>query len=251
MILGTARWSEGGVERRALVSPLPSDPERLVDLHRVERIRLAKLGEGRAELLAEALVPGSLRQILEGGARALSRLRQTLAYADKWHGRNPLPESLAPRLREVRLLPCLPRPSALRRFDGTHLDRLSVGGPGATVHGVPRPTLALVGLHAGRPAGICLALEEGESSVLGAWLSVGQEPGGLSLHCRGEGVEADTTLWQDLPLPSLRPGEVLLLPLPTFRPLAVLVPGARFEVRADFETLPLRLGREALHPTVQ
>ncbi|NTV76339.1 MAG: hypothetical protein HGA66_19325, partial [Holophaga sp.] len=48
MRLGTACWAEGPTERRALVAQLPSDPARVVDLNRLERLRLAKLGEGRA-----------------------------------------------------------------------------------------------------------------------------------------------------------------------------------------------------------
>ena len=71
MILGTASWTEGAAERRALVAPLPSG--RLADLHRIEQLRLKKLGEGDPERLAEAMVPPSLRRILEGGARALAR----------------------------------------------------------------------------------------------------------------------------------------------------------------------------------
>ena len=54
MKLGTALLTEPGRERRALVSPLPSDPGRVVDLHAVEAERLRKLGEGQAWALAEA-----------------------------------------------------------------------------------------------------------------------------------------------------------------------------------------------------
>ncbi|HEY3270044.1 MAG TPA: hypothetical protein VGJ89_02420, partial [Geothrix sp.] len=68
MLLGTAAWSEGPLERRALVGRLASG--RLADLNRIEAIRLRKLGEGDPERLAEALVPASLRRLLEGGSRA-------------------------------------------------------------------------------------------------------------------------------------------------------------------------------------
>ena len=94
MLLGTAAWSEGPVERRALVGRLASG--RLADLNRIEAIRLRKLGEGDPERLAEALVPASLRRLLEGGPRALARAKQTLAYAEKWDRRDTLPVSLAP-----------------------------------------------------------------------------------------------------------------------------------------------------------
>ena len=40
MKLGTALAPGHGAERRILVSPLPSDPERVVDLHAVEAERL-------------------------------------------------------------------------------------------------------------------------------------------------------------------------------------------------------------------
>ena len=55
MLLGTATWSEGPVDRRALVARLASG--RLADLNRIEAIRLRKLGEGEPEPLADALVP--------------------------------------------------------------------------------------------------------------------------------------------------------------------------------------------------
>ena len=153
MKLGTAVWSEGTSERRALVAELPSDPDRVVDLNRLEHLRLAKLGEGWAERMAAALVPGDLRQLLEGGPRAIHRARQVLAYAEKWARRGGLPESLAPRAGSVRMLACLPRPLALRRWDGRVLDRLAVQGPSGTLAGLPTPTLALAGLHGDQPAG--------------------------------------------------------------------------------------------------
>jgi hypothetical protein len=253
MLVGTAQWSEGSLVRKAVVAPLPSDPERLVDLNQVERVRLAKMGEGRAEDLAETLVPTSLRRVLEGGFRAVNRLRQALAYADKWHNKTSLPESLAPRLENVRLLSCIPRPAALRRFDGTYLDRMSIHGPGSVVHEVPAPTLALVGQYPGRPAGVCIAMEDSNSTVIGAWLSLDTAlEGALSLRRQGEDPrETDVTIWQDLEIPSLLASEIFLLPPPVWKPLPTLVSGARFEVATAFETLHLRLGKDSLHPTVQ
>lgn len=249
--LGTALWVEGGLERRALVAPLPSDPTRLVDLNRMERMRQAKLGEGEPEALADVLVPASLRRVLQGGTRALARIRQTLSYAEKWHRRRPLAEPLAPSLDRVRLLPCLPRPMALRHLEGGHLDRLALKGPGAEVRGDLHPTLALVGMAGGRIAGCCLALEDGAATVLGAWLDLDLElHGGLSLVCGDRQAAPASLPWQGLALPELRPAEVVLLPTPEWAGLHP-APGARLEVRASFEWMPLRWGGVGLHPTVQ
>jgi len=251
--LGTAVWAEGAVERRALVAPLPSDPGRLVDLHRVEQVRLAKLGEGHAEALAEALVPPSLRQVLEGGPRALQRVRQTLAYAEKWTRRGDLPEVLARAATAVRLLPCLPRPASLRRGDGTHLDRLTVLGPGAVLGSMPHPTMAVVGLHQGAGlAGWCLALEDAAGAVLGGWLTL--EPpldDVLELRCGAQHRRIPMDAWSGLEVPELRAAEVMLLPAPKVRPLPALVPGSEFSVVAAFDTLTLRLGGEVPHLTLQ
>jgi len=251
--LGTACWSEGAVERRALVAPLPSAPSRLVDLHRVEQVRLARLGEGRAESLAEVLVPPSLRQVLEGGPRALQRLRQTLAYAEKWIRRGDLPDLLAPSADAVRMLPCLPRPLALRRGDGTHLDRLTVQGPGGTLGAVPQPTLAAVGLHRGGGiAGWCLALEDGVGAVLGGWMVLGYPgEGTLELRCGSHHRRVPLDTWDGLEVPGMRAGEVVILPAPKLRPIPGLVPGSDFSVTAPFETLVLRLGTDIPHLTVQ
>lgn len=251
MKVGTASWMEGTRERRAVVAPLPSDPGRVVDLNRVERIRLGKLGEGRAEGLAEVLVPSSLRQVLEGGTRALARLRQTLAYAEKWHGRGTLPEGLAPRLEQVTLLPCLPRPVTVRRLDGSCLDRLDVRGPGAVLRSLPRPTFGLVGIHGGRVGGLCLGLEDGEGVVLGAWVNLGPEPEALVMRVRDTVLRVEADAWDTLKSPRMRAGEVVMLPPPVWALPGPLPPGGRLEVSAGFECLSLSMGKEAMHPTVQ
>ncbi len=250
--LGTAQWVEGASERRALVAPLPSDTSRLVDLNRVERMRLSKLGEGRAEVLADALVPSSLRLVLEGGSRAIQRLRQTLAYAEKWTRRGDLPESLAPWIGSVRLLPCLPRPVALRRADGTHLDRLGIQGPGSVMKTMPQPTLAMVGLHRGGVIGWCLGAEDAVGAVLGNWMILDQpREGFIELRSGTHHRRVPLDTWADLELPSLRPAEVVLLPPPKLRALPGLVSGSDFRVCAPFDTMTLRLGTDIPHPTVQ
>ena len=249
MLLGTAIWSEGPVERRALVARLASG--RLADLNRIEAIRLRKLGEGEPERLADALVPASLRRVLEGGTRALARVRQTLAYAEKWERRGTLPETLAPRPESADLLPCLPRPVALRRLDGPGLDRFAVKGPGAQLSGPPQPGLAALGLAGGGIAGFCLVLEDAGGAVLGAWM-VDEWPRG-SLELKAEGIRRSAPLraWEGLELPPLRPGEILLLPPPRLKPLPHLAAGTRIQVSVPFEVLALRGGPEGVHPTVQ
>lgn len=251
--LGTATWTEGATERRALVAPLPSDPSRLVDLHRMEQVRLAKLGEGRAEALADALVPPSLRQVVEGGPRALQRLRQTLAYAEKWVRRGDLPEFLALPTSAVRMLPCLPRPVVLRRGDGTHLDRLAVQGPGGTLETVPQPTLAVVGLHRGAgTAGWCLALENATGAVLGGWMVLGcPQEGVIELRSGFHQRRIPMDTWAGLEIPALRAGEVVILPAPRLRPIPGLVGGSDFSIEAPFDSLALRLGTDIPHLTVQ
>jgi hypothetical protein len=251
MRLGTASWAEGPAERRALVALLPSDPARIVDLNRLERLRLAKLGEGRAEALAAELVPASLRQLLEGGPRALNRARQVLAYAEKWEARHGLPEALAPRAADVDLLPCLPRPAAVRRWDGAFLDHLAVQGPGGVLAQPPAPTLAWVGLQGGTVAGICLALDNAPGVVLGAWLELDLDwEGTLELVLGGRRRRVPLDTWRDLAPRDPRPAEVVLAPPPRFRPLPAQ-PGGILQVAAPMETLALHLSESLVHPTVQ
>lgn len=251
MKLGTAFWREGGAGRTALVAELPADPDRVVDLNRLEQLRLAKLGEGWAERLADARVPADLKGLLEGGPRALLRARRALAYAEKWQRRGGLPETLAPRRESVRLLPCLPRPRTLRRWDGTPLDVLAVQGPGDTLGSLPMPTLALVGLHGERPAGCCLALEHAHGVALGAWLELDPDwDGALEFRLDGQRRRLPLDAWRGLVPPRMEAGEVVLAPPPRLR----LGPGhGVVEVRlaAAFETLTLHLADAGVHPTMQ
>ena len=251
MKLGTAVWSEGSGERLALVAELPSDPGRVVDLNRLEHLRLAKLGEGWADRMAQALVPPSLRALLEGGPRAIQRARQVLAYAEKWHKRGGLPESLAPRADQVRMLACLPRPLAMRRWDGTPLDRLAVQGPGGALGSLPAPTLALVGLLGDHPAGCCLAMEHAHGVALGAWLELDPDwEGALELSLGGQHRRLPLDAWRGLAMPGLRPAEVMLAPPPHLR-LGQGEPGMEVRLVSAFETLTLRLADGGVHPTMQ
>jgi hypothetical protein len=250
MRLGTAVWSEGAVERRALVAPLADG--RLADLNRIERVRQAKLGEGAPDALADALVPPSLRRVLEAGPRALQRAKQAIAYAEKWARRGDLPDTLARPPACVRLLPCLPRPSSLRTAHGEHLDRLRILGPGAWLPAAPEAGLAVLGQADGRVAGFCLALRAEGVTVLGAWLLV-EAPFGGELRLRADHHKRSASLevYEGLELPSLRAAEALLLPPLRLRALPALEPGADLEVLAAFDALTVHLGPEALQGTVQ
>lgn len=231
MILGTASWLEGPAERRALVARLGED--RVADLSRIEAYRLRKLGEGRPEALAEALVPPSLRLLLESGPRALQRTRQAFAYAEKWLKRGDLPEVLAPSTEAVRMLPCLPRPAALRTSSGVLLDRLALRGSGARLGLTPFATLAVAGLAGGGFAGWCLALEAAETTLLGAWLCVGPLPQGrLELVQGAHHRSVPLSAWEDADLPDLRPAELCLLPPPRWKAL----PEPEREVRLSLRT---------------
>ena len=248
MILGTALFRNGSADRRALVAMLSHG--RVVDLNRMERMRLEKIGEGHPELLAEALVPPSLRRLMESGPRALQRARQTLAYAEKWRQRGDLPEWIAPSIETVLLLPCLPRPTNLRKADGTHRDRLAVKGPGATISSQPQILLAVLGGH-GDVRGFCLAAEDGPSTVLGGWMSMEMPKGNLELRAGNLRRSVALEAWEHLEFPPLRPGEVMLFPPPRLKPLPALEPGAHLRLTWPIEAMDLILGEKLPHPTLQ
>ncbi len=250
MILGTALFRDGAVERRALVARLSDG--RVADLNRIEQARLRKLGEGQPEGLADARVPPSLRRMLEGGPRALQRAKQTLVYAEKWNQRGDLPLFVAPTLASAMavLLPCVPRPTQLRRGDGTHRDRFQIKGPGARIASQPQIMLAVVGGF-GDVRGYCIAAEDGETTVLGGWMTFELPPGQLELrvasHRRSVGLDS----WEHLDLPSLRAGEVMLLPPSRLKPFPALEPGVRFHLSWPVEEMELILGETLPHPTLQ
>ena len=174
-----------------------------------------------------------------------------LAYAEKWHKRGGLPESLAPLAGSARMLACLPRPLALRRWDGSSLDRLAVQGPGGILASLPAPTLALVGLFGESPAGCCLALEHAHGVALGAWLELDLDwDGALELTMGGQHRRLPLDAWRGLQLPALRPAEVLLAPPPHLR-LGQGAAGMEIRFCSAFESLSLRLAEAGVHPTMQ
>jgi hypothetical protein len=265
--LGTAAWQDGYRERRALVARLHGGAGRVVDLNRIERARLAKLGEGRPDALADALVPPSLRQLLESGPLGLQRAAQALRYAEKWasggaRGATPeakggmpgmpgMPDAIAPPAGSYALMACLPRPLAVKACDGRPMDRLCVQGPGATLPALSGPTVAIVGGADGGAAGCCIAAESPRGPVLGAWLHVGPLPGGeMAVEAGGGRSAAPMSAWADLAPPPLLPGEVLFLPAPMLR-LPVAAPGGGVVIETPFDRLEIEYGPEPVHPVIQ
>lgn len=253
MELATAAWADGRRPRLALVARLASG--RLADLERVEAIRLRKLGEGDADRLAAALVPPSLPRVLAGGPRALARVRQALAYAEKWDRRGTLPGELAPWPEQATLAPLLPAPTPVRFLDGSLGEGLSLLGPGARLAWTPglelQPALAAVGLKGRRPAGYALALQAGGALVVDAWLRVPLVlEGDLVLRGQGGRRTAPLAAFGDLAHPVLRPGEALILTAPGVPPLPA-GPGDRVQVQAPCGTLAAALEPEGTHPTLQ
>lgn len=251
MRLGTVLWMEGIAERLALVTPLPDG--RFADLNRIEHVRLAKLGESAPDRLAAVLVPPSLRQVLEGGPRAMARVKQTVQYAEKWARRGDLPATVAYHPDRVRMAPCLPRPSALRTAEGTHLDRLRIlGSDVVCLDQMPEAGLAAIGQAGGEPGGFCLAFRAGDVVALGDWLWVGEPfSGDLALRVGSHKRSASLSIYEGLELPPLRAAEALLLPPMRFRAFSGLDQADRLELVAPFDTLVARLLPEALQGTVQ
>lgn len=251
MKLGTVVWMGGYADRLALVTPLPDG--RFADLNRIEQVRLVKLGESAPDRLAAVLVPPSLRQVLEGGPRAMARVRQTVQYAEKWARRGDLPDTLAYPPDRVRVAPCLPRPTSLRTAEGTHLDRLNIlGSDVVCLDQMPEAGLAAIGQAGGQPGGFCLAFRAGDVVALGDWLLVGEPIGGdLTLRAGTHKRNASLEIYEGMDLPPLRAAEALLLPPMRFRAFPGLDPADRLELVAPFDTLVARLLPGALHGTVQ
>ncbi len=240
-----------------LVARLPEDGSRVVDLNAMEAARLSRLGEGDPQGVADVLVPPSLTGLLKSGPRALHRARQSLAYGLKWLKRGDLPFECAPRIHEIQLKPCMERPVAIRLSDGRRFDSQAykggvVRGPGAVLSRTPKPTLAALGIHGGRPGGYCLALEDVSGLVLGAWVNLDFQPEGrLNLQSGSQSRSLPLEAWSDLMLPALEAGELMLLPAPCLKPLHGLEGGAKLTVVSPFDCLELEMDREWVHPTVQ
>ena len=250
--LGTAILKNGPHGRRALVAELPSGSGRVVDLNRVEMARLAKLGEGDPDGLANVLVPPSLRKLLESGERGIRRAAQALLYAAKWDLRSGLPDLLAPWPGSYEPLPCLPRPLAIRNSSGHFLDRLNVHGPRATLPAVAEPTIAVIGSAGAGHAGFCIAANSPVGPILGAWLCIGElEQGEFSVEIGKRKIKASTETWAGLVPPRLKPSEVLLLPPPLLRLPSNAPLAGKVVIRAPFDSLEVNFEPEPVHPTLQ
>lgn len=243
MRLGEARRRDG---RTFLVAPLPSDPARLVDLTALEAIRLAKLGEGQPEALAQALVPPSLEGVLAAGPRALARVRQVLAYAEKWEHRGLLPEELASN----RWVPRLAPPTGLLTLEGRRMDPGTLLKEGQALPGGPQATLCLVGQAGGLPAGLRMALVGEGRLLLSPWVET-EGVGSLQLSVGGHRRKVTLEAWDGLDLPLLHPGELLVLPAPRLRPWPSLAKGAAIDLRWGTDHLRAVTSRALEHPTLQ
>jgi hypothetical protein len=70
--LGTAIIDDGRSGRRVMVAQLPGGGGRVVDLNRIELLRQTKLGEGRPDVLADALMqPTPYKKGLESHDREI------------------------------------------------------------------------------------------------------------------------------------------------------------------------------------
>jgi hypothetical protein len=100
-------------------------------------------------------------------------------------------------------------------------------------------------------AGFCLALEEGGSAILGAWMTDEWPRGSLELRAGPTRRTAPLRAFEGLELPPLHAGEVLLLPPSKLKSFPGLPAGAEVRLIAGFDSLIVRLAPEGLHPTVQ
>ena len=208
--LGTAAWTEGAMERRALVAPLPSDP--------VPAGGSPSRGAGP---------PGEARRGPGGGAGRGPGATQPAGRSWKagpgpssGSGRpSPMPRSgsaagisrISWRRRRPRsgCCPACPRPAVLRRGDGTHLDRLAVQGPGGTLGTLPQPTLAVVGLHPGRGSHGLVPGPGGRRSApcwADGWSWTSPRKATLELRCGSHHRRIPLDTWTGLEMPELAGG---------------------------------------------
>lgn len=242
-------WRSGKADRQALLALLPSDPARAVDLTAVEAVRLAKVGEGDPERLAAALVPPRLDGLLTSGPRGITRLRHTLAYADKWAKRGDLPASLAPLTAEVRTLPL--RHQRVLDAEGHVREGARLLAEGHTLPGSPQPTLALLGQQGKSPAGWTLACEAGGHVALCPWVVLGAGAGAIELAIGGHRRRIPADAWSGVAWPQVAAGEVLLLPPPRLKPLPSLPALTPLRLRCGPLEMRWVLGVELEHPTAQ
>ena len=92
-------------------------PSGILDLNFACAARLALTGESLPKKLADVLVSDSMREFLEGEARAMAAAEETIRFAEQSGARRgPNDETLIHAPDEVKLLAPLPNPASLRDF---------------------------------------------------------------------------------------------------------------------------------------
>src|SRR3989475_10013243 len=91
---------------------------RIVDLNMACARLLADQHEARPARLANAMVPATMLELLEGGASAMARARQALEHAISLGeaALGPEVETIVYSPEQVRLLATLPNPTSFRDF---------------------------------------------------------------------------------------------------------------------------------------
>jgi 2-keto-4-pentenoate hydratase/2-oxohepta-3-ene-1,7-dioic acid hydratase in catechol pathway len=92
-------------------------PAGILDLNFACASRLAASDEPRPQKIAGAVLPGNMREFLEGGSPAMAAARESVAFFERAkpeHGPND--ETLLYDTRDVKLLTPLPNPASLRDF---------------------------------------------------------------------------------------------------------------------------------------
>jgi 2-keto-4-pentenoate hydratase/2-oxohepta-3-ene-1,7-dioic acid hydratase in catechol pathway len=89
----------------------------ILDLNFACAARLAACGEPQPRKLADAAVPASMREFLEGGLPAMTAAREAIAFFEKTNPeRGPNDETLLHARDGVKLRTPLPNPASLRDF---------------------------------------------------------------------------------------------------------------------------------------
>jgi len=92
-------------------------PNGILDLNFACAARLAAAGEARPQKLADALVPGSMRDFLEYEGRAMAAARESIQFFESSGTRlGPNDETLLYDPKDAKLLAPLPNPTSVRDF---------------------------------------------------------------------------------------------------------------------------------------
>jgi 2-keto-4-pentenoate hydratase/2-oxohepta-3-ene-1,7-dioic acid hydratase in catechol pathway len=92
-------------------------PAGIIDLNFACAARLAAAGEPCPHKLADVLVPGKMREFLEGEARAMTAAQDAIRFVEQTRApRGPNDETLVYDPHDVKLLAPLPNPASVRDF---------------------------------------------------------------------------------------------------------------------------------------